>query len=98
MNPTQLVLTFQGGFVGTRCTIYGITSQVDDGGSQGQSQWQVVAKIFPEDTNRRQTFALTSDGDQIAIGQLKDLVRVKVVFEESSDFFGRITLYNLDII
>lgn len=69
-----------------------MTSQGDTEDGQDQPQWRLIAQVFPEDINRRQTFALTSSGNPA-----RDLVRLKIVFEESSDFFGRITLYNLEL-
>ncbi|KAG9127430.1 hypothetical protein FRC07_013875 [Ceratobasidium sp. 392] len=90
VNPMQLALTFQGGFVGTKCTIYGMVSQNEGTDAQPAPSWNVVDKIYPEDINRRQLFALKLGVDQ-------QLVRLKIVFEESSDFFGRITLYNLEL-
>lgn len=92
VSPAQLALTFQGGFVGTRCTVSGMTSQGDVDGEQDQPQWRFIARVFPEDINRRQTFNLTSD-----VNPVGDLIRLKIIFEESSDFFGRITLYNLEL-
>ncbi|KAG8744259.1 hypothetical protein FRC12_014829 [Ceratobasidium sp. 428] len=89
VSPAQLALTFQGGFVGTKCTIYGLISQSEEAEAQSTPSWHIVDKIFPEDINRRQLFALKSSAEELA--------RLKIVFEESSDFFGRITLYNLEL-
>lgn len=81
--PRQVSITFQGGFVGTRCSIQ--TPSLTTG------EWEVVAKIFPEDTNRPQNFTLASDTSNLDGG----IEKLKLVFEESSDFFGRITIYDL---
>ncbi|CAE6525961.1 hypothetical protein RSOLAG22IIIB_02800 [Rhizoctonia solani] len=94
VTPKQLALTFQGGFVGTRCTVYGIVSHEGEGGENG-SKWKTIAQIYPEDINRRQTFDLAPSANQIDLS--KGVLRLKVIFEESSDFFGRITLYNLEL-
>ncbi|CAE7141128.1 unnamed protein product [Rhizoctonia solani] len=93
VTPKQLALTFQGGFVGTRCTVYGILA--GGGEDAGSLKWQAIAQIYPEDINRRQTFDLTPSTNEIDLS--KGVSRLKVVFEESSDFFGRITLYNLEL-
>ncbi|KAH7335330.1 hypothetical protein B0J17DRAFT_669658 [Rhizoctonia solani] len=92
--PKQLALTFQGGFVGTRCTVYGILPHEDEH-AEDRSKWKPIVQIYPEDINRRQTFDLTPSTNQIDLS--KGILRLKVVFEESSDFFGRITLYNLEL-
>ncbi|KAL5633269.1 hypothetical protein ACGC1H_003685 [Rhizoctonia solani] len=94
VTPKQLALTFQGGFVGTRCTVYGILPHDGEEPENG-SKWQMIVQIYPEDINRRQTFRLTPSTDQIDLS--KGVSRLKVVFEESSDFFGRITLYNFEL-
>ncbi|CAE6482186.1 unnamed protein product [Rhizoctonia solani] len=94
VTPARLALTFQGGFVGTRCTVYGITSCSGEDAEEG-SKWQAIAQIYPEDINRRQTFDLPPSTNQIDLS--KGVLRLKIVFEESSDFFGRITLYNLEL-
>ncbi|CAE6513683.1 unnamed protein product [Rhizoctonia solani] len=92
--PKQLALTFQGGFVGTRCTVYGISPH-DGEDTDDRPKWQAIVQIYPEDINRRQTFDLTLSANQIDLS--KGVSRLKIVFEESSDFFGRITLYNLEL-
>jgi hypothetical protein len=53
-------------------------------GDSGGTDWRNLSTVFPEDVNRRQTFLVHGD---------HPLTELKLVFEESSDFFGRITLY-----
>ena len=55
-------------------------------------EWELVARIFPEDNNRLQNFTLTPDPPGALDGGVEKL---KLAFEESSDFFGRITIYDL---
>ncbi|KAH9969144.1 galactose-binding domain-like protein [Russula dissimulans] len=56
--------------------------------SQDATSWQEFTRIYPEDVNRAQIFDLTA-GEPVK--------GIKLVFEESSDFFGRITVYHLMI-
>ena len=84
MIPKCVSITFQGGFVGTRCSI-----QIP---SSTPGEWEVVAKIFPEDNNRPQNFTLTPNSPKALDGGVEKL---KLTFEEGSDFFGRITIYDL---
>jgi hypothetical protein len=56
--------------------------------SQDATSWQELTRIYPEDVNRAQMFDLTA-GEPVQ--------GIKLVFEESSDFFGRITVYDLMI-
>ena len=55
-----------------------------------EGQWETKQSVYPEDVNRRQIFEL--DLGDVPIRTLK------LVFEQSSDFFGRITIYDLDIL
>ena len=60
----------------------------------GASEWKTFTEVFPEDVNRQQTFDLpTIEGTQWAHG----MGAVKLIFEQSSDFFGRITVYDLTL-
>ncbi|KAG8959411.1 hypothetical protein FRC03_008011 [Tulasnella sp. 419] len=84
--PTAISLTFQGGFAGIRCAIH------VQAGKSSPAVWNLWTNIYPEDVNRRQTFELPPlPSSQPSISQLK------LVFEESSDLFGRITIYDLAI-
>lgn len=80
--PHRVLLTFQGGFVGTRCTVHLQSSEGD--------AWEKLTQIYPEDVNRAQDFDLQEVATHAVQG-------IKLVFEESSDFFGRITVYDLNI-
>ena len=84
MIPKHLSITFQGGFVGTRCSI--------QTPSPASGEWGVVTKIFPENNNRPQDFTLIPDSPNSLDNGVEKL---KLTFEESSDFFGRITIYDL---
>lgn len=85
--PKRLSIVFQGGFVGRRCAVC-------IPGTDSNIAWQILSHIYPEDVNRRQSFDLTPTQPEL----LKDGVSsVKLVFEESSDLFGRITVYDLKL-
>jgi len=79
--PKRLTITFQGGFVGTRCALL------------DRNDGQVITTIFPDDVNRQQVFDIPQDHPKIIEG----ISSLKLVFEESSDFFGRITVYDLKV-
>lgn len=84
VTPRDLAITFQGGFVGTHCSIQ-VPSPIPGG-------WKVITEIFPEDNNRPQTFTLIPEPPDLLDGGVEKL---KLVFEKSSDFYGRITIYDL---
>lgn len=48
-----------------------------------------IDTFYPEDINPTQTFNFEAT---------PALKRVKIIFEESTDFYGRITVYKLDVI
>ncbi len=56
-----------------------------------QEGWCAVQKVYPEDVNREQKFHLNE-------AQFYEIVAVRLVFLKSSDFFGRITIYKLDLL
>jgi hypothetical protein len=86
VTPKRLEITFQGGFVGRTCALYTLKQE-------GTKDWQKFAVIYPEDVNRAQLFDLVPTAPEI-VGGVKAL---KLIFEESTDFFGRITVYDLKL-
>ena len=88
MTPKRVELTFQGGFVGTKCSVEVVKPR------DGQ-KWEVLTRIYPEDVNRKQSFDLVPTSEPDAEWQVEGL---KFVFEESSDFFGRVTVYDLQLL
>jgi len=77
--------------VGLRCSIY--TKRRDTAGNSESDSWVLTDNIFPEDVNRRQTFALPRAG----AAESASYDQLKLVFEQSSDFFGRIVVYDLSL-
>ncbi|KAI0078845.1 hypothetical protein K474DRAFT_1683500 [Panus rudis PR-1116 ss-1] len=57
-----------------------------------QIDWRTWTTIFPEDVNRSQDFDLPGEGVEGGVRAMK------LVFTESSDFFGRITVYDLQVL
>ncbi|XP_006814006.1 nuclear receptor 2C2-associated protein-like [Saccoglossus kowalevskii] len=76
----ELMIQFQGGFVGKECWIEGCH---DD------ETMTKILDFYPEDVNSLQSFHLPTD-------QL--FTKVKIIFNSSTDFYGRITIYKLDLI
>ncbi|KAI0673799.1 galactose-binding domain-like protein [Trametes maxima] len=91
--PKRIELTFQGGFVGTRCSVEVLSTSKTDGGET--PTWRVFTQIYPEDVNRKQSFDLITEGTELMGLRVES---IKLVFEESSDFFGRITVYDLQVL
>ena len=57
-------------------------------GEKEGDEWKLWTTLFPEDVNRKQMFLLP---------EFEKFTDLKMVFEESSDFFGRITLYDVQL-
>ncbi|KAG9313933.1 hypothetical protein JVU11DRAFT_4707 [Chiua virens] len=51
--------------------------------------WTTWTHLHPEDANRRQMFELPREG--------QDIQCMRLVFHKSSDLFGRVTIYELDV-
>uniref|UniRef100_A0A4W4HCH2 Nuclear receptor 2C2-associated protein n=1 Tax=Electrophorus electricus TaxID=8005 RepID=A0A4W4HCH2_ELEEL len=49
-----------------------------------------ILDFYPEDNNSLQSFPISQDGPVVQ--------KLKIVFENSADFFGRIIVYSLDIL
>ncbi|XP_052228234.1 nuclear receptor 2C2-associated protein-like isoform X2 [Dreissena polymorpha] len=81
-SPTEVCeidMQFQGGFVGRDCSLEG---RLEPG-----TDWVKLQDFYPQDKNGVQTFQLE------AVRQ--KLHALKIVFNTSTDFFGRITIYKL---
>ncbi|XP_063146879.1 nuclear receptor 2C2-associated protein [Candoia aspera] len=57
-------------------------------GGQKGGNLSTVAEFYPEDNNSLQSFPFKAE----------PLDRLKITFQNSSDFFGRIIVYHLDIL
>lgn len=82
--PKELHLMFQGGFVGKTCKLEAAYDE------QQTDTFSSIMEFYPNDDNSRQIFQIT--------GIEKKVKRLKIVFSESTDFYGRITVYCLDIV
>jgi len=90
--PKRIAIIFQGGFVGTKCSVNVRTPlKYGDG-----MEWHTFTHFYPEDVNRRQIFDLKPEGDAQELVE-NGVESLKLLFEESSDFFGRITVYDLKV-
>lgn len=79
----SISLVFQGGFVGRQGKL--LIANDDD------ADWRCVLDFEPEDVNDKQDFVLPENsGDKVRL--------LRIEFTGSSDFYGRVTIYNLDVI
>lgn len=61
-------------------------------GNGGKPTWQRWTTVYPEDVNREQVFDLAPQTEV-----QEGIEGMRLAFEESSDFYGRITVYDLQI-
>lgn len=78
---TSLQVTFQGGFVGKTMTLAGTTLA-------SPKKFLPIQTFEPRDDNQQQTFE---------VPQGAEVTNVKITFPTSTDFYGRITIYKLDV-
>mmetsp|Transcript_52394 Transcript_52394/g.162629 ORF Transcript_52394/g.162629 Transcript_52394/m.162629 type:complete len:145 (-) Transcript_52394:666-1100(-) len=81
----QLHLQFQGGFVAKEIQLL-LQSE-----STEKQSFQHVQTFYPEDSNELQKFELNA-------GEAFVSRRLKLLFPDSTDLFGRIIIYRIDIL
>eukprot|EP00056_Hartaetosiga_gracilis_P007330 m.106857 g.106857 ORF g.106857 m.106857 type:complete len:167 (+) comp12683_c1_seq3:1610-2110(+) len=78
----QLKIMFQGGFAGKNCIVEGKRSKDDE--------YVELGRFFPEDINYEQTFNDINENNTLCS-------YLKITFADSTDFYGRITIYTLAV-
>lgn len=56
---------------------------------QNDSDEPIIEPFYPEDINSEQTFILLKTVEKVN--------KIKFIFNKSTDFFGRIVVYNLEL-
>lgn len=84
-STSNLRIKFQGGFVGSEMRLNLINTS-------GESAYKNT--FYPDDVNDLQVFPLIASSADV----LDNIRKVEIVFDKSSDFFGRIIIYNLEMI
>ena len=79
VQPTQIRIQFQAGFVAESCRVEG---KLKDG------SWETLDEVEWEDVHETQERALETD---------KSCTVVKLVLNDFADFYGRVTIYKLEI-
>ncbi|NXX22557.1 NR2CA protein, partial [Podargus strigoides] len=87
VRVSQLHIQFQGGFSSRLCTLQGC---------RAGEELVKISSLYPEDTNAMQiSFATLQAGFQV---EQTALDKLKITFENSTDFFGRIVVYHLGVL
>ena len=91
VSVSSISLQFQGGFVAEECQLYTTKK------SENKIEWKEIkdAYIELEDVNTIQSFDLEEceERDEGAL----DCDAIKLVFKSSTDFYGRVILYKLEV-
>ena len=84
---------FQGGFVGrvTQLEYIPLLSSSSSQSDSAGNSFQMVEEFYFEDNNALQVAKISSEKDICATKQFR------LLFVSSSDFYGRITVYSLNI-
>ncbi|NXC48743.1 NR2CA protein, partial [Penelope pileata] len=83
VRVSQLHIQFQGGFSSRRCTLEGCRTG---------EELVKISDLYPEDINAMQISFATFQVEETALDMLK------ITFENSTDFFGRIVVYHLRVL
>jgi len=86
VDVKRVKMMFQGGFVGKNCEFMGLNSKSND--NSGPAIWTSLASFTPEDSSLLQTFELA---------EVPSITALKIHFPASTDLFGRITIYRLEV-
>lgn len=86
LSTCQLKIKFQGGFVGSVMTV----SLADS-----NSKHVYEKSFYPDDINDLQAFTLDAESNRKTVENVK---KISIVFEQSSDFFGRIIIYHVELV
>ncbi len=92
VNIFSISLQFQGGFVSEECKLYTASKKQND-----KINWNEIedAYIEPEDLNTIQEFDLEEcEGRNDGV---LNCDAIKLVFKSSTDFYGRVILYKLEV-
>ena len=110
INLKRIGIVFQGGFVGQDIDIYtqsssvssqteslllssftssttsSSTSSVESKQITIPTEWKILTHIEPDDINEEQFFDIDA----------QDITGIRIVFNNSTDFYGRITIYRIN--
>ena len=85
VKPEELCVQFQAGFAAEEITTY-VRSRT--AGSGDKPKWLKVEEIEADDDHELQSFPLSISDEITAL---------KIVFDETTDFYGRVIVYQLQV-
>jgi len=93
----EIRVQFQGGFVGMDCIVYKkkqLHNNDDSDQSDNNEVWEELEEIFmdPIESNDNQIFPADVDNEES-----DPCTAIRLEFGKSSDFYGRIVIYSLEV-
>ena len=104
VHPCELRIQFQAGFVAEKLHVFLLPAKNDSSSSSGSSsssctsadssrnQWQSMAEFDVDDNHDLQIFSLLEENQNT-----RPTTAVKLLFEDCTDFYGRVIIYQLQI-
>jgi hypothetical protein len=92
VEPVELKLQFQAGFVAEELTIFKSTSPAST--DSKEERWSKVDDYEVEDDHEVQSFFLNNNSKT---STKQATTALKLVFDQCTDFYGRITIYQLQV-
>jgi len=86
----KVLIQFQGGFAATECQV------MIDGSEESGTKWQALQTLHPHDNNHPQEFQIAEECLASTTGG-GATQNVRIVFPDSTDQFGRVVVYKLNI-
>jgi len=94
----EIRVQFQGGFVGLDCTVYKRRRREDDTDDDigDDEKWEEMEELYmdPMDTTDVQSFHPSDDMNSPSNPMV---TAIRIEFGKSTDFYGRIVLYNIEV-
>ncbi|KAL7526433.1 hypothetical protein ACHAXR_001487, partial [Thalassiosira sp. AJA248-18] len=107
VNIHEMRVQFQGGFAGMDCIVYqkkqlqkttdGSDEKQNSGDDNDGESWEEFDELFvePIDSNEVQTFPAEIESDETTTNEPCTALRIE--FGRSTDFYGRIVIYSLEL-
>ena len=93
--PVELCIQFQAGFVAEEMTV--LWKKNNKRGETGSDEWVEVDEYEIDDDHDIQSFPLQEQLKSGKEQQQDEVTAIKLLFDECTDFFDRVTIYILQV-
>ncbi len=101
VSVREVRVQFQGGFVGMDCTAYTkkLRDNLEDNrnSNNDDDQWEESEELFLDTKESNDVQIFHADVDVISHGEIDPCTALRIEFGKSTDFYGRIVIYSLEI-